>query len=425
MSVGSLPNVHTRDHVVNSIISKGAKIFLSSNIHVNRYTPKKNLPFIKRMCEAGILIETKTKPKNTIALFAVPKTDPSNPRMIMDFKPFTKLVNAPTFKLPNINKLVKRASPTDHMIKMDLTNGFFHINLHPKTCSLFGIKCKNKYYNITKLPQGLSISPYLMQCTMESIIAALLGNICVKFLVYLDDIILLGSPDNLEKAKTALFASPFLFNLAKCELTSTRVITYLGVTVDLIRETFNLTKNFVRKVTLELIKIKKYRITTRYKQRVAGLLNFAIPILRLPFQFIHLAFHHHRKLYKFANFIHFYPMSYKTFINQLPVYTDATPSQIGILSPYNNQISFFKCNLPILEAEYAAIWIAHVVCPYAPIFTDNTACMHLFRKGRFPPSWRSNYKLTKLFLETFHKPIVMYINTKKNPADIVSRAILR
>ena len=174
-----------------------------------------------------VRLETKNKPKNTIALFAVPKTDLSNPRMIMDFKPFTKLVNAPTFKLPNINKLVKRASPTDHMIKLDLTNGFFHINLHPKTCSLFGIKCKNKYYNITKLPQGLSISPYL--------ITALLKNICVKFLVYLDDIILLGSPDNLEKAKTALFASSFLFNLSKCELTPTRVITYLGVTVDRIR----------------------------------------------------------------------------------------------------------------------------------------------------------------------------------------------
>ena len=195
---------------------------------------------------------------------------------------------------------------------------------------------------------------------MESIISSLLKNINVKFLVSLDDIILLGSPMNLEKAKTILFASSFMFNLSKCELTPTKVITYLGVTVDLVKETFNLTKRFVSKVTQELIKIKKYRITTRYKQRIAGLHNFAIPILRLPFQFIHLAFHHHRKLYKFVNFIHFYPMSYKTFINQPPIYTVATPFQIGILSPYNNKIGFFKCNLPILEAEYAAIWIAHV-----------------------------------------------------------------
>ena len=43
-------------------------------------------------------------------------------------------------------------------------------------------------------------------------------------------------------------------------------------------------------------------------------------------------------------------------------------------------------------------------------------------KGRFPPKWRSNYKLTKFFIETFRKPIIIYVNTKKNPADLVSSA---
>lgn len=168
-----------------------------------------------------------------------------------------------------------------------------------------------------------------------------------------------------------LFSSSFLFNTSKCELIPTRIITNLGVTIDLVRETFNLTKKFVAKVAAEMIKVKKYRITTRYKQRLAVLLNFATPILHLPFQMIQLAFHHHMKLYKFVSFT---------------IYTDATPSQIGILSHYNKKIAIFKCEMPILEAEYAAIWIA-----YAHTFTDNMACMHLFRKGRFPPSWRSNY----------------------------------
>ena len=96
-------------------------------------------------------------------------------------------------------------------------------------------------------------------------------------------------------------------------------------------------------------------------------------------------------------------MCYKTFINTPPMYTDATPSQIGIISPYENKLKAYKCNLPILEAEYAAIWIAHVIRPYAIICTDNMACLHLFRKGRFPPAWRQNYNLTKLMLETFYR----------------------
>ena len=197
----------------------------------------------------------------------------------------------------------------------------------------------------------------------------------------------------------------------------------MGVNINLDRETLSLIKNFVSQVVKEIIKVKKYFITKRCKQRLAGLLNFAIPILRLPFQFVHLALKHHLKLYKFVNFLHHYDVSYKTFVNHLTIYTDATPKQIGVLSPYNNLMSIFKCD-PILEAEFAGIWISHVLAPTAVILTDNKPCMHLFRKGRFPPSWRGNYQLTKIFLETFYKPVILYINTKINPTDILSRAIV-
>ena len=378
------------------------------------------------MLDAGILDETKNKPLNTIALFAVPKADPNNPRMIMDFEKFTKLTNALCFKLPNINKLVRTATKTDKLIKLDLTNLFILIPLHAKTKSMFGIKCQNKYFNIVKLPQGLSKSPYIMQRVMEGILLSLLKNIPVKFLVYLDDIVLMGGEEDLERGKTVLLASSFLFNLPKCDLVPSRIITYLGVKIDLDHETFALTKNFVSKVVMEMIRVTKFRITKRYKQCLAGLLNFAIPILRLPFQFVHLAFHHHNKLYKFVNFVHPYDMSYKTFVNNPPIYTDAAPLQIGIISPHENKLVAYKiiCNLPILESEYAAIWIAHAIRPHAVICTENMACLHLFRKGRFPPAWRQNYKLTKLMLETFYKPLIVYINTKKNPADMLSRALL-
>lgn len=69
MSVGTLPNVFTSDHVTNNIIKKGAKIFLPKGISVQRYTPKKNLPSINRMIEAGILQKTKHKPLHTTATF--------------------------------------------------------------------------------------------------------------------------------------------------------------------------------------------------------------------------------------------------------------------------------------------------------------------------------------------------------------------
>ena len=74
----------------------------------------------------------------------------------------------------NIVNLAKLASPSDHMIKFDLTNSSFHISLHHKTRGLFRIKCQNKYYVINKLPQGLSVSPYIMQRVMSSLLQTML-----------------------------------------------------------------------------------------------------------------------------------------------------------------------------------------------------------------------------------------------------------
>ena len=118
-------------------------------------------------------------------------------------------------------------------------------------------------------------------------------------------------------------------------------------------------------------------------------------------------------------------MSYCTFVNTLPIYTDATPNQVGVLAPYENRVDLFKSDNKILENEYLGIFIAHILRPYSPILTDNMAAMFLFRKGRLPPSWRTNYKISKILIETFRKPLVYYINTKRNPADILSRIFCR
>ena len=75
------------------------------------------------------------------------------------------------------------------MIKLDLTNGFFHIPLSHRGQSLIGIKCGSQYYSIQRLHQGLSISPFVMQQTMLAIFRSLLAPFRDRFLLYLVDII--------------------------------------------------------------------------------------------------------------------------------------------------------------------------------------------------------------------------------------------
>ena len=93
----------------------------------------------------------------------------------------------------------------------------------------------------------------------------------------------------------------------------------------------------------------------------------------------------------------------------LLIYFDATPQQIGILAPYENKLDLFKSVNNILENEYLAAFISHILRPYNPLITDNMAVLYLFRKGRFPPSWRRNYKLTKILVETYGIQLMFYI----------------
>ena len=172
-----------------------------------------------------------------------------------------------------------------------------------------------------------------------------------------------------------------MFNELKCEQTSSRIITYLWVVIDLDMQTLNLTKKIITKVVKELIKIRKYNITRRYKQRIEGLLIFPAPLLKLPAQIVNLAFFHHQKLYKFVNFIHHYKMSYCSFINTLPVFTDATPHQIGVLAPYEKMLDIFKSENNILENEFIGIFIAHIFRSYSPILTENTATCFFFERA--------------------------------------------
>ena len=77
----------------------------------------------------------------------------------------------------------------------------------------------------------------------------------IRFLVYLEDILLLGPPRALEEAKNILLASNLPFNVSKYHLTPSRIITYLGVTIDLARETCNFPEAIIKKVVQQLIKI--------------------------------------------------------------------------------------------------------------------------------------------------------------------------
>ena len=178
---------------------------------------------------------------------------------------------------------------TDYMIKLDLMNGFFHIPLHKIAIRDMGIKCGKKFYLFNRLPQWLALAPYFMQRVMHAIIKTLIIRLDVKFLVYLDDFLFLGSKPDLLLVIEKLKTSEFMFNLTKYNLIPTKCLQYLGVNINLNRNTVALTKDFISNLREEFKVIKDKILSLRYKQRLAGL-NFARHIIKSPLSIVSMFF---------------------------------------------------------------------------------------------------------------------------------------
>ena len=426
IEIGNLPLINTRDSAVNSIISKGTNIFLPKNFHCHDYTPLKNLPHVKRLEEAGVLREVppSCRPLATFTLFTVPKAEPSNPRVLLDMSPLTGKVKAPSFKLPTINPIFPYAKdPSNFMVKLDLTNGFFHIKLSDKASKLLGVKCGGKYYSLRRLPQGLTTSPYIMQRVIKAVVGTLLEGLELKIAIYLDDILLVGRKEVLIQATKLLLNSSLLFNKRKCSLLPSRSITYLGININFDTYSVALSDRFIGSLRGELFKLRDRRCSLKNRQRIAGLINFAIPILGLPLNLVHLAFVYPHKMFKFASLFHTDQVTFYQTLNRSCIFVDATPDHIGLWDPGGRRGFVFRCRLPILEAEFAAAWLAHILFPGAVIFSDNQAVIFLLSKGKLPPGWRNSYKKTVLLCRTYHSPTMVYVRSSSNPADRFSRPV--
>lgn len=112
----------------------------------------------------------------------------------------------------------------------------------------FGLKCGKIYFRFKKLPMGFGGFLYLMQSIFSNIcniISALCG---VKVYVYLNNLFFVGSRLNLLKVVDILLVSDLSINFKKSVLVPVKVITYLGVSIDLQLKKLCLTCKMFNKV---------------------------------------------------------------------------------------------------------------------------------------------------------------------------------
>ena len=92
-------------------------------------------------------------------------------------------------------------------------------------------------YEFNCLPFGLSSAPWVFTKTLKPVAAALLREMGVCMIVYIDDVLILAETKEKaqEQAKALVYLLEclgFIINKKKSELTPAQIMDFLGLTVD-------------------------------------------------------------------------------------------------------------------------------------------------------------------------------------------------
>jgi len=129
------------------------------------------------------------------------------------------------------------AEKGDHAISFDLTSGYYHVELHPRTRTYNGFEWKDSYYFNNCLPFGLTTAPWVFSKVMrELVIYWRKGGIIV--LPYLDDLFFSKKGKHAclflcRRVRNDFFDAGLIINEPKCNLDPALCLRQLGFDVDM------------------------------------------------------------------------------------------------------------------------------------------------------------------------------------------------
>ena len=144
------------------------------------------------------IVQSAEQPFYQHGFFLIPKPRPGEFREILNCRRYNGAVVAPHFKMEGLHTLRQLVRPGDYAVSIDIQSAYPHVPLHPAFRRHFQFWAPDpgsgspRLFEYTGLPFGLSSAPYVFSRLMRSV-AAVLRRHGVRCVVYLDDILVLGS----------------------------------------------------------------------------------------------------------------------------------------------------------------------------------------------------------------------------------------
>ena len=120
------------------------------------------------------------------------------------------------------------------MTKLDLKDAYLSVPIHADSQKFLRFIWKDKTYQFQALPFGLNIAPRVFTRLLKPV-AAFLRKRGVRLVIYLDNILIIGS--SVEEIRqftemSLLESLGFIINKEKSIFTPTQIITFLGFTIN-------------------------------------------------------------------------------------------------------------------------------------------------------------------------------------------------
>jgi hypothetical protein len=170
-------------------------------------------------------------------LGVVPKGKEGKFRLIINMSYVNDHLVTNKFKFEGLSDMVDLAEKGDYAVSFDLTLGYYHVGLHPRTRAYTGFSGKGEYYQYNCLPFGMKSAPWVFSKVMRELVMYWRKS-GISVLPYMDDLFFSRKGEQVclrlfLRVWKDFFSAGISINMPKCCLTPAPVLRQLGFDVDM------------------------------------------------------------------------------------------------------------------------------------------------------------------------------------------------
>ena len=233
---------------------------------------------IDHLIKSGSVIETNRQPR-VVSPLSVTSNSSGKKRLILDLRYVNDHVYKEYVSFDDWREFQDFVNPNGFVYNFDLRKGYHHVDIFHEHQDFLGFSWsmnnKRKFYMFTVLPFGLSTAPNIFTKLLRVLVRRW-HHQGIKISVFLDDGC--GTAQTFEEAlrdsntvKSLLGECGFVINVEKSIWIPTRVLTWLGVVVDLNKNTYYISEKRVQSLLASCENLlSSYYTTARKLSWLAG-----------------------------------------------------------------------------------------------------------------------------------------------------------